>query len=479
MRPWRIPVISLITIFAFASPAIAAGAPAASSDHVILDKSKTPSNKSLYEVNVAVPAAAALGVIGVKDVDEIGADIAPDLYYSAAPKDKGVPELAVSVRPYWVMFNPSKTVQDYQDDSKTSAAERIFARTRLSLATANNADGKGFAVGMGLNTMLTGRSDPRSDRLFLSCVQDAYQPTVYQAAIGAAVTPAALDDAKKLFSAKYPISGHGQASDDMAMGRFKTPKTQFEVEMAFGYALADIGITDPDQSAALYDEWLARTGAQGAGSDFAIDRTGYDDCVKKATTRYQARPAWALGVGAAYRGSEQKFEALKYAGVTVWTTYRIPLFGVSAGEKAAIAQAEAAHTDKGQNPAEAVNWKGALVFSGRYVSNDKVEQAGKLEAASTGLLAAQFKAARGPLELFATAAYIDRDFDSVTLKDDAFTRYALGVKTPIAKGLSLDLSGGSTSGRVHKEDSFFIFRITATDAAFDQLGKFSGFLENF
>ena len=438
----------------------------------VFQKLKNEKNKDLYTVNIAGPTAAALSVVGAKDVAAIGADIAPDLYYHFTPKDDGLPEMALSVRPYWTLFNAGKTVQDYQDDKLTSAGERIFARTRVSLAAANNSDGKGFSLGAGLNTTLTGLSDPRSDRLFLNCVQTAGQKYTDDQLTRATVDQSQMTRALALLQDQAAYRSAGAEARSQAEAQFSTPTNAGQVQAAFDAALGILGVDDYDAGGRLYDKWEEGFTAKA----IAFDRADYDACVNKATTRYQTRRAWAVGTGLAYRADRRDFDALEFAGISAWTTYKIPLFGASKTEKAAIRQAETGRKDDKQNPAEGMNWKGSLLLSARYISDDKIKSGTASEKASTLIAAAQFKASRGPLELSATAARYDHDFEKAVIADDRFARYSVTGKVPIGEGLAIDLSAGSTSGRAHKEDDFVIFRVTATGKALKAIGQFKTFL---
>jgi hypothetical protein len=432
---------------------------------------KNEKNKDLYEVNIAVPTAAALSVVGAKDVAAIGADIAPDVYYHFTPKDDGVPEMAISIRPYWVFFNPNQTIKTYQSKD-TSSAERIFARTRVSLAAANNSDGKGFALGAGLNTMLTGKSDPRNDSLFLGCLQTGGHQINRAVLDGAAVNLAERSRALGTLKTE-PVYMNADAAHRAAADQiFTTADKTSVLRTVFYTALQSLGVTDPDVGGRLYDKWEE----DFTPSEVKIDIADYNACVSKATTRYQTQRAWAVGTGLAYRADTRDFNALEYAGVSVWTTYKLPLFGVSSAEKENIKKAKEDGTDAGQNAAEGDSWKGSLLLSARYISDDKAPSGTVSEKASTLIAAAQFQASRGALELSLTAAGYDNNFEKAALTDDKFARYSATAKVPIGEGLAIDLSVGSTSGRAHKEDEFAIFRITATGKALKNIGKAKTFL---
>jgi hypothetical protein len=457
----------LACVVAVALAAAAGGAHAAEEPKPIYEKITNPDNKDLYTVNIAVPTITAFSVIGVKDVAEVGADIAPDLYFQGGPSDGGVPEIGLSVRPYWVLFNPRKTIEEYQSN-RTGAMERVFARTRVSLATANNAEGEGFAVGAGFNTIITGQTDPRSDEAFVNCVQQVAVSLTQQAVLGGAINDEQRAEALSIFLKAHPAA----SSNGKALAAFSQAKDRRSLQGAFDEALEEIGILEASAGSALMDKWTAKY----PESNPTLPRDSYASCVKKATTRYQAAPAWAFGAGVAYRADERAFDALKYGGVSVWTTYRIPLFGTSEAEKAAIAEARTTGTDEKQTPDEALAWKGSLVLSGRYVVDDRIEVAGVMEEAKTGIAAVQFRAARGPLELSLTGAYYDRDYKKATLGDDSFQRYSVGLKTPIGKGLQVDLAAGRTEGLRVGDEDFVIFRLTATADAFKSLGAFDGLL---
>lgn len=443
----------------------------------VFEREKNETNKDLYSVNIAVPTATALSVVGAKDVSAIGADIAPDFFSQFTPKDKGVPEIAISARPYWLL-NPGKRVQDYQDDRKTSRGERILARTRISLASANNAEGEGFALGAGLNTMLTGGSDPRSDALFLRCVQTAGEKFTDQLVSGGAIGAAERQKAVILLQAQPTYLNAAPDVRSTAEKPLSQATSAFEMKMAFAQALGVLGINDLDAINAIQAQWEGSI----ASAEIKFDKADYDACVKKATTRYQARPAWAVGAGSAYRAETRDFDKLRYAGVSVWSTFKIPLFGASKEEGDKIRAAEAAvkdekakglaptANDSAQDPAEGDKWKGSFQLSARYVSHDKVTVAGAAERAATFIGAGQFQASRGALELSTTVAYTDNDFAKVALASDRYTRYSATAKVPLAQGLAMELSGGTTSGRAHKEDSFAIFRLTATGKALKAIG---------
>lgn len=183
---------------------------------------------------------------------------------------------ALSLEPFW-WGNSDLTLKDYEDD--TSALERAFARTQVSLA-ASFVHGPGFqyfSQGLALQTQLLDAQDQRFDPASYRCILEAWQTT------------------------RQPAQ---QAADDAVLDYLTNHPNATDAELK-----------------SVRDAVLKNQGGQSAQA-FANART---ECRGEAELRFLSKPSLMVGVGERAKTQNAGFRSPQLDGGSVWATYRQPL----------------------------------------------------------------------------------------------------------------------------------------------------------
>jgi hypothetical protein len=234
-------------------------------DHYDLDLFAQP-GPALLSLDVAPRRASApatpqdfgydLGSISGPDGDQIG--------------------VAISAAPYWI-GDRRLTLEEYRND--TSAAERIFARSEMSLGGSYiDADGAhAWRFALAGETQLLDAQDHRYDAAAFDCLHEAWS--------------------------RLRRGEHETAITDIARALGDNP---------------DIG---EDELLEMQEEALEGT---PGGKAFEGARR---QCRDESAARLLAEPSWLIGAGVGARSDQNRFGGFDYDGVSLWTHYRQPLTG--------------------------------------------------------------------------------------------------------------------------------------------------------
>lgn len=260
----------------FFSPA-AALAQGAAPDNSAAGDQQDYQNADDYDLDLFAQPGAALLSLDVAPRRASAPATPQDFGYdigSASGPDGHQIGFAISVSPYWI-GDRRLTLEQYRNDA--SAAERIFARSEISLGgayiDADDAHAWRFAVAG--ETQLLDAQDHRYDRAAFACLHDAWN--------------------------RLRRGEHESAISDIGKALGENP--------------------DLSEDELLKMQQRALEGAPGGDAFDAARR----QCQDESAARLIARPSWLLGAGAGMRSDQNRFGGFDYDGVSVWTHFRQPL----------------------------------------------------------------------------------------------------------------------------------------------------------
>lgn len=181
--------------------------------------------------------------------------------------------LAISASPYWI-GDRRITLEEYRNE--TSKAERIFARSQISLGgSLIDVDGAhAWRLAAAVQTQLLDRQDHRYDRAAFECLHDAWS--------------------------RLRRGAHESTVQELAKALSEDPT----------FSEGDL-------------EKMQMQALEGAGDGGfeAARRT----CQDESAARLIAKASWLVGGGVGLRSDQNRFADFDYDGVSVWTHYRQPL----------------------------------------------------------------------------------------------------------------------------------------------------------
>lgn len=190
-------------------------------------------------------------------------------------------------------------------------------------------------------------------------------------------------------------------------------------------------------------------------------------CMTVARLRYLNRREWLVGAGGTAKSPDTKFSDIEYGGVHLWSSYRIPIGRQEKGCLAAQAEATAAkdllRVTRDKRCAAPF---GNLAIFGRYIQDDKITIAKDTqEVADTYIAGGSFRkdAPDGKWGIGLSASYNSRDWHNAAFQTETFWRYSADLSYRVARGVFLNLQGGTVSGDPRGEDDFAIVRFTFQD----------------
>lgn len=149
-----------------------------SSDETIDFYESNKDNAKYFTLDTAIPTAPGLVLAGASAFDDIGHNLGSDLTYEFGISESGVPQIGVSMRPYWSIFRALRSSKTSFDDYNSNSGRGAFhwlKRTQVSIGLASTKKDKVEQVGAGLGFLfypLNG-PDPRSDTELASCLKGA------------------------------------------------------------------------------------------------------------------------------------------------------------------------------------------------------------------------------------------------------------------------------------------------------------------
>lgn len=243
------------------------------------DVDPTLQNAKSFDLALFAPSAPGFVVLGMSprrsadpgSFKTFGFDFA-DLS-SASNFDVGG---ALSFEPYW-WGHQDLTLKQYEQD--TTALERIFARTQVSVAASYVSD-HSFeyeSFGIAAQAQLLDAQDERYDPHSYDCLLKSWQ------------------------TIRQPSE---QAADDAV----------------FDYITSHPDATQ-DQLTAVRNQALSKNGAQSAQAF----ETARASCQDQAELNFLSKPSWMVGLGGRMRTLDAQFHSPRLDGGSVWTTYRQPI----------------------------------------------------------------------------------------------------------------------------------------------------------
>lgn len=242
-------------------------------------------NADVFDVDLFSPTAPALVVLGVSPKNTADPGTFKDFGFdvtNVGDGDKNRIGVAFTTTPYW-WGTRALTLEDYR--TQNSAAERIWARTQLSLglARAGGRKTESLSLGFGVQSQLLDAQDHKFDQESFACIQGAW--------------------------------------DQLRRPEFEDATKNLAGEIA--EALGDVPIgEEPDEIDIDLDDFFE--GLQGSASEdqFLGARRS---CQDQATARLLAKPSWMAGIGLGARSDDDQLTDFEFDGVSLWTSYRQPL----------------------------------------------------------------------------------------------------------------------------------------------------------
>ena len=326
-------------------------------------------------------------------------DFATSLLNNVDPNGNFQQGLALDFNPYLLWAGDRLTLQDYQN----SVAERLLARTQISIATTKGRedDDKSARLALGLHVTPWLDSDPKlKDSKLLGCM----------------VTQ--LSAAMKTFQGPPPPKSAGSAKQQAHADRLK---------QAASLAL------DPEKSAR------------------------YKACRENHRKAEENSSGWVLGLAPSWNSSDGDLEDLEWSGLSFWSSLsmnldmaRLPGVGNLAGfrgiDSASVGQAvfhvRYTKDEEVANPAE----------SGKFLEQDSLILSGKLRFDGPG---GQDGDVVRDMKFSVAGALIDASRDNGV--DDTYYQWSAEAEfqmPKIAENLYLVISAGTTSGREDENESF-------------------------
>ena len=370
--------------------------PALAEDDPIVLLDRNAKNAKSFRLDLSTPTAPGFAVIGAspKEIVEPGTLQEFAVHTASFVEDGQInPGIAMNYQPFW-LFNSDLTLEEYAGfDLNDKPVEgglgklaRIFARTQISAATVEGASPKsktGVRIGLGFHTELLDGPDARNVAA-ARCYITAYEEHL------------ARDEGKMALRIIKAVNEqtHKDPSADRDAIAAKVAKKEFDA-----------------QKTPNYDKALK-------------------DCRDAAERRVLEANSWLLGAGAATSSTTKNFDDTRFAGASVWSTFKYPF-----GSGKALTLFGKADFDQTFD-----------VAGGATASADFYHT-----ALSIALIEQEWK-------LDATASYHVRDGSRSSLSDEYF-QVSLDGAYKLREGAWLEASFGNRSGARFEDDQFGLVQL--------------------
>lgn len=383
-----------------------------------------------YVVDTVVPTAPAFALLNVDTPQGIGAPFGGDSYFNVAQSGGGLPDVGLSLRPYWTLFESRRnSLNDYREENYLS---HVWARTQISAAVARMpGEPARTGVAFGISTSLSDRTDPRLDSAFDGCLLRvlARRDEGAIGSDGAGLVIAALSAADVSAPANLETALSASTWSDV-------PRI-----VAQGVAAADRRAAMAVIAAQL-PAWRAAWVANA--------EKGVDTCVEAASERYLLRDDVTIGAGAFGRSdSDSNLDGLAYQGASLWIGYRRTLTrGV-----------DNPATDEDER--EAI---GQINLYARYERRENTEFANAVVSDSDTTIVFGSYAIEGERwRATLAASWNDREYSNPALPSTEFARYSGSVEYNLGdvsgRDTWIEFGYGALSEDVPDEDSYGFVRL--------------------
>lgn len=409
---------------------------------------------SSYRFDTSVPAAPAFALVQKAPELSVSSGFGPD-FASSISLVGSYPGFAVAVRPYWY-FGEGEKVSLGEYRSEKSKFERILARSTLSLAAAPNNLGQnsGFGAAFGLHTELLDRADPRFMNPLIYCLGDA------------ALNESQIDAANRLrlnTDSSFVAKSRDKAISLLLLENGQNPGAEISDKIRSTQTVEAIRFIISFKSpgaAQAFSGWLDQEVKLARTNDYGESRKlKVDACMSNASVIAENRSSFQVGIGSATQATTYRFQDMKYAGTSLWSALRIPIFPKQGCnlDKGVVFEATGAENE--EVCAAPLGFATAFAL---YNGNDTISVSGNDQRASTsqaGLVLGHHNQ-KNTWTVAASAAWIRHEFSDAAISRQELRRYAISISQKVTNGIWIEANFGQTSGQTQKQDSFGLVQIS-------------------